>query len=99
MFPHHMTPILPCGAQQAFPNGPHTNNDHKHTAPGPPLPDFYLQNTCKFAVQSAAWITVLTTRALQKDTRVLKHLFPPVLRSAACDVLMAEHGIRIVKIP
>jgi len=32
-----------------------TSNAHKHTATGPPLPEFSLQNTCEFAVQSAVW--------------------------------------------
>jgi hypothetical protein len=28
-------------------------HDKKHTYTGRPLPDFYLQNACKFAVPSA----------------------------------------------
>ena len=78
---------------------PSQENDHKHTDLGHPLPDFCLQNTCKFAVQSAAWITALATGATQKHARVLTHLFPPVLWSAACEIRMAEHGRRSVKVP
>ena|SRR2546421_7806415 len=63
-----------------------TRNDHKHTDTGHPLPDFSLQNTCKFAIPSAAWITALTTGARQKDASVLTHLFPLVLWSAACNI-------------
>ena len=51
--------ILPWIARQALPHGPLVNVDHKHTDTGHPLPEFYLQTTCKFAGQSAAWITVL----------------------------------------
>jgi hypothetical protein len=40
------------------------------------LPDFYLQNTCKFAIYAAAWITALATGATQKNARVFKPLFP-----------------------
>jgi hypothetical protein len=68
-------------------------------ATGHPLPDFYLQITCKFAVKSAVWITTLATRTTQKDARVLEHLVPPVLWSASCDVRMAEQDRRSVKIP
>ena len=50
-------------------------NDHKYTDTGYPLPDFYLQNICKFAVQSTTWSTALVTRATQKDARILTHLF------------------------
>jgi hypothetical protein len=47
-------PILPWSARQALTKVPLTNNARKHTDTGHPLPDFYLQNTCKFAVQAAA---------------------------------------------
>src|SRR5438132_1301298 len=49
--------------------------DHKHTDTGHPFPDFYLQNTCKFAVQSAPWTTALAMGATQKDVKV-RALFP-----------------------
>jgi hypothetical protein len=65
-------PIVPWVARQALPNVPLTQNDHKHTDTRHPLPDFSLQNTCKFAVQAAAWITALATGATQKNARVLK---------------------------
>ena len=78
---------------------PSHNNDHKHTDTRHPLPDFSLHNTCKFALPAAAWITALAMGATQKDARVLTHLFPPGLWSTACDILVAEHGIRSVKIP
>jgi hypothetical protein len=71
----------------------------KHTDTGHPLPDFSLQNTCKFAIQSAAWLPALTTGVTQKDARALTHLFPPVLWSVACNIRMAEHGIWSVTIP
>src|SRR5438552_2302952 len=54
------------GSRQALPHGPLTRNDHKHTDTGHPLPDFYLQNTCKYALPSAAWITAWTKGATQK---------------------------------
>jgi hypothetical protein len=44
-------PVLPWVVRQALLNVPLTNNDQKHTAPGPLMPDFSLQNTCKFAVK------------------------------------------------
>jgi hypothetical protein len=37
--------------------------------------------------------------ATQKDVSVLTHLFPPGLWSMACDVRMAKHGMRSIKIP
>ena len=40
---------------------PLAQNNHKHTALGLPLPDFSLQNTCKFAAQSGM------VRALSPD--------------------------------
>jgi hypothetical protein len=52
--------IVPWIARQALPHGPLVNEDYKHTDTGQPLPEFYLQTTCKFTAQSAAWITVLT---------------------------------------
>ena len=36
-----------------------TGNDHKHIDTGHPLPDFYLQNTCKFAIPSVAQFIAL----------------------------------------
>jgi hypothetical protein len=74
------------------------NCGHKHMYTGHPLPDFYLQNTCKFAVKSGLDHRMGHVRHAAR-TRVLKPLFPPVLRSTACDVRMAEHAMRIVKIP
>jgi hypothetical protein len=38
---------------------PRIRNAQQYTNTGPPLPDFSLQNTCKFALLSAAWITML----------------------------------------
>ena len=64
---------------QALPHGPLTQNDPKHTDMRHPLPDFYLHNTCKFALQAAVWSTALATGATHKDARGLTHLFPPVL--------------------
>jgi len=92
-------PIVRWRARHAVTHGPFTRNDHKHTDTGHPLPDVYLQNTCKFAIQSAAWITALTAGAMQKDARVLTHLFPLVLCSTACNIRITKHGIRSVKIP
>jgi hypothetical protein len=46
-------PILTGVARQALPNAPLTTDGHKHTYTRHPLPDLYLQNTCKFAVKSA----------------------------------------------
>jgi hypothetical protein len=46
--------ILPCVVRQALPNVPLINNAYKYMDTGHPLPDFYLQNTCKFVLQSAA---------------------------------------------
>ena len=68
-------PILSCVARQALLHVPLTNNDHKHTDTGHSLPDFYLQDTCKFAIQSAAWLTTFATRATKKNAKVLKHFF------------------------
>src|SRR5262249_48782089 len=39
-----------------------TKDGHKHTYIGDPLPDFYLQNTCKFAVTSAITRRPITKR-------------------------------------
>jgi hypothetical protein len=52
-------PLLPGVAQPAILHDSLTKNDNKHTYIGHLLPDFYLQNICKFAVRSAAWITAL----------------------------------------
>src|SRR5262245_34409462 len=78
---------------------PLTQNAHKHTDTRPPLPDFSLQNTCKFAVQAAAWITALAMGATPQNASSLTYLVPPVLSSVACEVCVAEHGLRSVKIP
>jgi hypothetical protein len=48
-----------------------SHNDQKHTDPRHPLPDFSLQNSCKFAVHAAAWSIALATGATQKHARVL----------------------------
>jgi hypothetical protein len=82
-------PLLPWVAPQALPHGVLTKNASKHTYIGHSLPDFYLQNTCKFATQSAVRLTALATCAIRKDARVLKPLGPRVLQSAACDVRIA----------
>jgi hypothetical protein len=76
-------PILSCGTRQALPHVPLTNNEHKYTNTGHSLPEFCLQNTCKFAIQSAAWLTALATRATPQNAKVLKHLFPLVPQSQA----------------
>jgi hypothetical protein len=44
--------LLPGVAPPALPPSPLTGNAHKHTYLNHPLPDFYLQNTCQFAVKS-----------------------------------------------
>src|SRR5262245_18720390 len=44
-------PMVRWVARHALPNGLLKNNGHKNTDTQHPLPDFYLQNTCKFAVQ------------------------------------------------
>lgn len=67
------------GLQALWAACPLTRNDHKYMGTGRSLPEFSLQNTCKFAVPSAAWITAWTTGATKKDARVRTHLFPPVL--------------------
>ena len=92
-------PIVPSVARQALSHGPLTTNAPKHTDTSHLLPDFSLQNTCKFAVQAAAWSTALATGATHKDARGLTHLVPPVLESAAGDVRGAEPGRQSVKIP
>jgi hypothetical protein len=74
------------------------NDDHKYTYIGHPLPDFHLQNTCKFSLPLAVWIAVLAIRTTEKDARVLPHLVPLVVRRTARDAHMEEHGIRYVKI-
>ncbi len=92
-------PPLPWGARHTLPNSPLTQDEYKHTYIGHPLPDFYLQNTCKFALPFAAWIAVLAMRTTQKDARVLTPLVSPTVRRTARDVRMAEQGIRSVTIP
>jgi hypothetical protein len=92
-------PMVLAVARQALSHGPLTTNAPKHTDTNHLLPDFYLQNTCKFAVHAAAWSTALATGATQQDTRSLTHLVPPVLESAAGDVRGAEPGRQSVKIP
>ena len=52
-------PLLPWVTRQALPHGPLNNYAHKHRDTGPLLPDFSLQNTCKFAAQSVAWTVAL----------------------------------------
>src|SRR5262245_40716260 len=44
-----------------------------------PLPDFYLQNTCKFTARSYNWLQVLgTAERSQMDQRV-RHQLPPLV--------------------
>jgi hypothetical protein len=45
---------------------PSQNNTHKHTDLGHLLPDFSLQNTCKFALQFVVELTALATGAALK---------------------------------
>jgi len=74
-------------------------NAHKHTDTRHPLPEFFLQNTCKFAVQAAAWIPALAVGSTPHNASILTHFAPPVLESVVCEVCGAEHGLRNVKIP
>ena len=80
-------PIVPGGARQGCPHIPLARNGHKHTELGHPLPDFSLQNTCKFAVRSALWTTASDTGAMKKDVRGRTHFFP----SSSLESL--DHGV------
>jgi hypothetical protein len=91
-------PILPWVARQALPHVPLTQNDPKHTDTRHPLPDFYLQNTCKFAVPAAAWITALAMGTTQHDTRLLTHCWPPKRWNAAHALCMATRAMGEVTI-
>jgi hypothetical protein len=55
--------ILTYVAPQELPQAPPTNDGNKDTYTGHPLHDFYLQNTCKFAVESALVRRLIAKRA------------------------------------
>jgi len=76
------TPVLTWVAWQAWPYAPLTKDGHQYTDTGYPLPDFYLQNTCKFAVKSA--LVRLPTRCAKQSTRPLATT-PAHALSILCD--------------
>src|SRR5262245_18170057 len=56
--------ILSRIVRQEVPNSSLTKDGNKLTYTGYPLPDLYLQNTCKFAVKSALVRRPITRRLL-----------------------------------
>src|SRR5262249_32746964 len=64
-------PVLPWGARPECPHAPFTKDGYKHTDTGHLLPDFSLQNTCKFAVRSCCRCGVVYALVADNVPRLL----------------------------
>ena len=68
--------IVPCVARQDLPNASLTRDGNKHMYIGHPLPDFYLQNTCKFPAKP-----VIAWRPVARPAPVLHQDMPRGLKN------------------